>query len=155
MDIWMIAGIIIFGLLIIMVEIFLVSGTTLIGVAGGVIVVAGVYLAFENHGAQVGSITLAFSAVATGFLMYLGFKAYTSRKFSLNEVLDTPVESPDMGAAVVGDEGVTVSYLRPNGKAVINGKKIEVYSQGEYIESNLPIKVVKIAENKIFVKKIN
>ncbi len=155
MDIWLIAGIIIFGLIVIMVEIFLVPGTTLIGVIGGIIVVIGIYFSFAEHGTKVGSITLALSTIATGLLMYAGFKAYTSKKFSLNDTVSGRVNEPEENFPKVGDEGVTVSFLRPNGKAIINGNKTEVYSLSEYIESSKKIKVVKISENKIFVKLIN
>ena len=152
MNLAFIAGIIILGLVIIMVEVFLVPGTTIIGVIGGIIVVVGVYLSYSEHGVKVGNVTLAISGAATGILLYLGFKAYTSRKFSLNDTLEGKVNVLDESLAVVGDKGVTASYLRPNGKAIINDRKIEVYSRGEYIESGVEVEVVKIQGNKIFVK---
>ena len=152
MDIWLIAGIVVFGLLVIMVEIFLIPGTTVIGIIGGVITVIGVVMAYIDHGVKAGSLMFAGAAVATAVLLYFGFKAYSSRKFSLNEVIDSRVDVLDIAA--VGDEGVTINYLRPNGKAVINNNKVEVYSQGEYIEGGKKIKVVKIAENKIYVRRV-
>jgi len=152
MTIGLIAGIIIFGLLIIMADIFLIPGTAIVGIIGGVIVIIGISLAYAHHGARVGNITLAVSTAASGVLMYVGYRMYVSRRFSLNEVVDSKVEVPEENLAKVGDEGVTVSFLRPNGKALLNNNKVEVYSQGEYIESGKKIKVVKIAEKKIFVK---
>ncbi|GIV33146.1 MAG: hypothetical protein KatS3mg031_0681 [Chitinophagales bacterium] len=154
MDMWLIAGIIVFGLLIIMVEIFLVPGTTIIGVVGGVIVVIGVFLAFRDHGLKTGSITLALSAVATGVLLYTGIRTYSSGKFALKESITGKVNEPEEGLPVPGDEGLTVSLLRPNGKALINGRRVEVFSLGELIEKNTRIKVVKVSENKIYVKPI-
>jgi membrane-bound serine protease (ClpP class) len=62
---------------------------------------------------------------------------------------------PEQTSAKVGEEGVTVSQLRPNGKALINDEKMEVYSLGEYVDINVKVKVIKIADSKIFVKPIN
>lgn len=154
MDLAFIAGIIVLGLVIIMVEIFLVPGTTIIGVVGGIIVVAGVYLSYSEHGSRVGNITLAISGAATGLLLYIGFKAYSSRRFSLNETLEGRVNVFDEQLAAVGDKGTTFTYLRPNGKANINNQKVEVYSLGEFIESGVDVEVIKISGNKIFVKPI-
>jgi len=152
MNLAFIAGVIILGLLIIMVEVFLVPGTTVIGVIGVIIVVVGVYLSYTEHGTATGNITLAVSSTVAGVLLYVGFKAYTSKKFSLNTTLDGKVNVLDESAAAVGDKGFTSSDLKPNGKATINNQKIEVFSLGEFIESGVKVEVIKISGNKIFVK---
>jgi membrane-bound ClpP family serine protease len=104
---------------------------------------------------KTGSIILASTLVATCILLYAGFKTYSSGKIALKDVSEGKATTLEDAFAHVGDEGITTSYLRPNGKAMINGNKLEVYSLGEYIEGNKKVKVVKIAENKIFVKQIN
>ncbi len=155
MDIWLIAGVILLGLLIVTIEIFFLPGTTIFGIVGGIIVVAGVYLGFSEYGMKTGSLILGFTLIATCVLLYAGFKTYSSGKIALKEVSEGKATVLEDSLAKVGDEGITVSYLRPNGKAMINESKLEVYSLGEYIESNKKVKVVKIAENKIFVKQLN
>ncbi len=154
MDIWLIAGVILLGLLIVVVEIFFLPGTTVIGILGGIIVVAGLYLAFAEHGTKTGSIMLLCTLVMTCILVYGGFKTYSSGKIALKDVIGSKTNLLEESIAQ-GDEGVTVTHLKMNGKAMIKGKKVEVFSQGEYIESGKKIKVVKIAENKIFVKQLN
>ena len=155
MDITLIGGIILLGRLIVMVEIFFLPGTTLFGVVGGIILVGGIYLAFSEHGAKTGSIILGITTVACCILLYAGFKTYSSGKMALKDVIGSKASEPDARLVNVGDEGQTITYLRPNGKAAIKEHKVEVYSLGEYIESNKAIIVVKIAENKIFVKTKN
>ncbi|HXH17859.1 MAG TPA: NfeD family protein [Chitinophagales bacterium] len=154
MDIWLIGGIILLGLLIVIAEIFFLPGTTVIGIIGGIIVAIGIYLGFAEHGMKTGSIILGCTLMATCVLLYAGFRTYSSGKIALKEVSEGKAPITEAAAASVGDEGVTVSYLRPEGKALINGNKVEVFSLGEYIEANKKIKVVKIAENKIFVTQI-
>ena len=54
----------------------------------------------------------------------------------------------------VGDEGVSVSSLRPIGKASFNDEEMEVRSLGEFIEEKQPIKIIEIDNKKIVVSKI-
>lgn len=154
MDIWLISGVILLGLLIVIVEIFFLPGTTIFGIVGGIIVVAGVYLGFAEYGMKTGSIILGCTLMATCVLLYAGFRTYSSGKIALKNVSEGKAPITEPPVAGVGDEGITISYLRPEGKAMINGNKVEVFSLGEYIEANKKIKVVKIAENKIFVTQI-
>ena len=52
----------------------------------------------------------------------------------------------------VGDKGVTVTELRPNGKANFNGTKTEVYSNREYIARDTEIEIAKITRDKVFIQ---
>ena len=54
----------------------------------------------------------------------------------------------------IGDKGTTVSELRPNGKAIFNGERIDVYSTGEYIARNTEVEIIKITHDKIFIKPV-
>ena len=54
----------------------------------------------------------------------------------------------------IGDKGIAVSELRPNGKGMFNGNKIDIYSNGEYIQRDTAVEIIKITNDKIFVKTI-
>ncbi len=54
-------------------------------------------------------------------------------------------------AAKVGDTGIARSPLRPTGKAQIGAALIDVITDGEYLESGTPIKVVEANGNRILV----
>lgn len=155
MDVWVVAAVIAFGLLLILVEVFLIPGTTFVGLVGTMVVIAGVVVAYVDHGTKAGNIAFGISAVASGILVYIGFKAYTSRKFSLNDVIDGKVNELEDTEIRPGEKGETITNLRPNGKAIFGDKKIEVYSLGEFIDDRQPIEVAKISGNKIFVKPLN
>jgi len=45
--------------------------------------------------------------------------------------------------------------MRPLGTGLINGKKVEVSSEGEAIETGSSIEVIRINQNKIFIKKLD
>lgn len=53
-----------------------------------------------------------------------------------------------------GDKGVAESVLRPAGKANFNDCIVDVMSEGDYIDANTPIVVVKRQAQLVFVRKI-
>ena len=53
---------------------------------------------------------------------------------------------------LLGKEGVTVSYLRPSGIALFEGKRLTVIAEGEFIEAQRPIKVVEARGSRVVVK---
>jgi membrane-bound serine protease (ClpP class) len=55
---------------------------------------------------------------------------------------------------LVGKTGVAMSDLRPAGIAEINGKRVDVVSDGGYIEAGQPIKVDHVDGNRIVVVEI-
>lgn len=54
----------------------------------------------------------------------------------------------------VGDEGITVTELRPAGKAKFGENDADVVSEGSFVESGMKISVVSVTGNRIVVKKI-
>ena len=54
----------------------------------------------------------------------------------------------------MGREGVTTTFLRPVGTADFDGVKLEVLSEGEFIEGGTSVKVVKVEGRKLVVRKI-
>lgn len=51
----------------------------------------------------------------------------------------------------VGDAGVTESVLRPAGRALIQGRSVDVVADGKFIEPGQPIKVIDIRGNRLIV----
>jgi len=74
--------------------------------------------------------------------------------FKLNNSVEEKLDQVE-GLLKPGDEGVSLSGLRPMGNAIIAGSEYEVTSNGEYIAEKTPIKVVGVVRNKITVIKIN
>lgn len=51
----------------------------------------------------------------------------------------------------LGKEGVTVTVLRPSGTADFDGIKMDVVSQGEFIEKESKVKIIKVEGRRIVV----
>jgi membrane-bound serine protease (ClpP class) len=52
----------------------------------------------------------------------------------------------------VGARGTAATPLRPAGIAWLQGERVDVVSQGEYIEADMPIEVVRVDGNRIVVR---
>jgi membrane-bound ClpP family serine protease len=139
------------GLLLIFIEIFFIPGTTLFGVVGGVAVAAGVILVYVNYGSKAGNTALIGSLVAVLIAIAAGFKVIQTNKFAMKAELKGRVNEAESEQPKVGDKGIAVTELRPNGKALFGNLKTEVYSNGDYISRDTTLEVVKVVSNKIFV----
>lgn len=152
MALGIIITIILVGLLLIFLEIFFIPGTTMFGILGGVAMLIGVVLMYSYFGRTYGNITLGISSVAVLVALVVGFKVIESNKLAMKAEITGKVNQLEVPALNVGDKGVTITELRPNGKANFNGTKTEVYSNGEYIARDTGIEIVKITRDKIFIQ---
>lgn len=150
-----VAILIVLGLILIIVELIFVPGTTIVGILGFLFSGVGIYLSFTYYGPVIGFAVLGASAVVAGIAIYVSFKGEIWKKFSLNTALNSRVNEEYKYNLLVGDTGKAVSSLRPIGKAEFNEVIFEVRSNGRYIGSGEPIKIIKIESNRIFVEPIN
>jgi len=149
-----IIAVILAGLFLLVVEFYLIPGTTIVGILGGVVIIAGIYLAFANYGPTAGLITFLVSGVLAIALLVMGYRALTSEKYAVHHAISGKVNVLEQNVVKKGDRGKTFSHLRPNGKAVINGKRLEVWSVGDFIDDEVAVEVTKITGNKIYVKPV-
>jgi membrane-bound ClpP family serine protease len=140
-----------FGLLLLIAEIIFIPGTTLVGLLGFVFLAIGIGLSFKYFGNTTGWITVGLSSVASAIALYLSFNSKLWRRFSLKSTNHTKVNEGILNGIEAGQEGITVSALRPIGKAEIGKHQVEVKTQGEYLDSGTKIKIVKIELNQITV----
>lgn len=148
----MIIGFVAIGLILIIIEIIFVPGTTIVGIGGFICMGYGIFVAFENFGTSTGLATLAVAAVISiGTLVY-AFKTNAWERFSLKETMQGKFNEDFKFELEVGDEGETLSSLKPIGKALIKEHELEVRSSGNFIGEKQKIKVIKIDNNKIFVE---
>jgi membrane-bound ClpP family serine protease len=148
-------SLIVVGIILVVVEIIFVPGTTVVGLLGGLLAVIGVVLSFSYFGKQAGWYTLAATSVLSGGLLYWSLRSRAWERFSLKTTIDGRVNEIDLNSLKTGDEGSAVSALRPMGKAEIGGRLFEVTSLGIYIETGTRIRIVRVSSNQIVVEPVN
>ncbi len=150
---WLIVlSLILFGLTLLVAEIIFVPGTTIVGVVGFVFLVLGDGLSFKYFGSAIGWTTTGGSAVVSGLTLYFAFKANVWGHFSLKSTSTSKVNEEILSGVTIGEEGVTVSALRPSGKAELDNKTYEVRTLGNYVETGIKIRVKQILLHQIIVE---
>ncbi len=155
MTLGIVIAIILIGLLLIFLEIFLIPGTTLFGVVGGIALLIGVVMVYSYYGSKWGNITLLASSLSVVISVVLGFKVIQSNKLAMKAEIDGRVNELENAEELqIGARGITVTELRPIGKAVFAHKKLEVSSTGDYIHRETEVEIIQILGNKIIVQPI-
>lgn len=147
-------GLLLLGILLILVEILFVPGTTIVGIGGVILLGIGVYMAYAMISTQAGHLSLAGSVVLVFLSLIVLLKGQTWKRMAL----DTKVEGKGVeniaSLVAVGDRGRAISRLNPMGKALINDQLVEVATAGEFVDSEQEVEVVKVEQNKINVKPV-
>lgn len=148
-----IVSLLVFGILLLVVEIVLVPGTTLVGLAGVVLMAIGIWLGFRDLGLVYGYWMLGISVLLTAGALYFGLKKQTWQRFTLTTVNKAKVNEDIKPELEVGEVGKTLSSLRPAGTGYFHGKHFEVTTNGEFIPTDTGIRIVKIEHHKIVVER--
>lgn len=142
------------GLFLVLLEIFLIPGVTIAGIIGILCEVVSVSIAYNKFGNQTGSVFLVLALVFNLIMLYLAFKSGFWEKFALKKNLVEKVNEEKLNQIQVGMEGVTSSVLRPMGKAIFEGLKVEVSSLGDWIAKDTLVRVVSVDGKKVIVEKV-
>ena len=154
MEALIIIALILAGLLLFIVEVFLIPGISIAGIASAICILYANYYAFSALGAEAGFLTLAVSVAGCIGITAWFMHSKTVHKLSLKKSLDYKI-NPLKGLNIkVGNEGIAVTRLALIGNAEISGHIIEVRSADGLIDEKTPIYVERIVENTVIVRKL-
>ena len=145
------------GVLVIIAEIIIPSGGLLSLVAAGLIGYS-LYQAFTAVSTTAGYLFLAADAVALPLLVYVGLKLLEKSPVTLRRTLSSKdgVTSQAHGLeGLIGKRGTAVTDLRPSGKALMEGKKRDVVTRGDYIRKDSRIIVIQVTGNQVIVAQVD
>lgn len=150
-----ILALLVIGLVLIIVELVFIPGTTLVGLLGLIFSTVGVVISYNHLGSEVGFYVLMATLAATVVAVAYSFRSGMWNKFSLKSSIDSKVNEGMLNELKVGDEGLTLSTLRPIGKAEFNQQTFEVKTLGNYIEHGQRVKIAQIHSHQIVVELLN
>lgn len=148
----------IIGLAGILWELHVVPGHGAPGVLGGAVLLLSVLLAFGTPMIFIAMQTVATAIVVTIILFYLATRIFPENAwiakltFAGAQGADY-VTSTDF-SSLAGKSGVAASFLRPSGVALVDGQRVDVLTQGEFIHEGTPIRVTRVEGARIFVEPI-
>jgi len=142
------------GVLIIIAEIILPSGGLLSLVAAGLFGYS-LFIVFHDISTMAGTYFVLTDLIIIPALLALGLKILARSPATLRETLSSEngvvSQSPEL-ESFMGREGKSVTDLRPGGTAIIDDKRLDVVSRGEYIEKDSNLTVVEVTGNQIIVR---
>jgi membrane-bound ClpP family serine protease len=145
------------GLILVVVEMFH-PGFGVPGISGGILLVIGVLLTASSvtEALFMMSIILVILCIALVMVLQSATKGRLSKKLILKD--EQRKEGGYVGTEdleyFLGKEGKAITVLRPAGTADFDGVKIDVVTQGEYVEKDAKIKIIKVQGRRIVVKQI-
>ena len=145
---------IIIGIAFIIIEIIFIPGTTVVGFLGAFIGGYGIYVSYERFGMTTGHIVLVTSTIVALVAIFFSFKSEAWKNFANTKSIDSKVNQGLTNNLNEGDTGITISSLKPVGKAAFDDKEYQVISLGNFVEEKTDIKIIKIEINKIIVEPI-
>jgi len=143
------------GVAVITAEIILPSGGILSIVALGVFGYS-LFIVFSEISKTIGFAFVAADLVLIPVLVIVGLKLLARSPVTLRKTLSreegVSSQPPEL-ESYMGTQGTAVTDLRPAGTAVINGKRVDVVTRGEYLEKGAEIRVTAVTGNQIIVRK--
>ncbi len=116
------------GLLLIVIEIVFIPGTTIVGIFGGLLSAYSVIKAYTSYGMETGHVFL-FSTILGGIaILFFCFRANVWQRFANNSISEGKATNDLDQELTLGEEGVTLSDLRPIGKEKYTKYKLQVFS---------------------------
>jgi membrane-bound serine protease (ClpP class) len=159
------------GVGLLAVEVFITPGFGVLGAAGVLSVLISLVLAMSalpvdvsfSTGDLTRSVLRVIISLGASVLLFFGAFALLPRtRIKSKIVLETAIEATASGGregevvqAVVasGQTGVAESFLRPAGIARFGNKRVDVLSEGDFIEQGAKVEIVRVSGNHVVVKK--
>lgn len=143
-----------FGLIV--AEVYLIPGFNIVGILGFLMVLFAVGFVYVEGGILGGTIALASSMAFGSGLFYMLWKSGAWNRFILATSLRSDEQlvarEHEHRARYLGKSGVAVTPLRPTGVIEIDGERIEVVTEGEFIAAGSKVRVVAMDRRRYFAR---
>lgn len=146
-----------FGMGLLIVEAFM-PGFGLPGITGSILEIAAIVLTYIHHGGYAAlGVTVCILAIM-GLVVSLVLRSASKGKLSKSPMIHN--ESEDASAldnsedlkVFIGKQGITTTVLRPTGMAEIEGMRLNVEAEGEFIPKDTPVQVHRVDGRNLIVK---
>jgi membrane-bound serine protease (ClpP class) len=154
---WEVIFLFVVGVILLLIEAFFPNFGVL-GLAGAGAIVASVVLSAATAGE--GLRLLASSLVLSALVIAVSFR-YLKRSGLWSQIVLQFAETKEQGyvgpgdsSYLVGREGVTLTPLRPAGVAELEGRRVDVVSEGGFVAAGTPVRVVAVEGSRVVVRAV-
>jgi len=144
MELWLILVLYMAGLALIVAEAFLPG--LVIGLIGTGLIATSVIFGFRHHWALgAGQILLAMIVGPAAFVAGI-------KRMTLKSTLEGGASFAVDYSTLAGKAGEALTDLRPGGMAALEGRRVDVVTNGELVPRGTPVTVVKVEGNRVVVR---
>lgn len=144
------------GFILLLIELLIIPGFGFMGISGLVAMGAGIYTSYVKLTPFLSVLITLGSIIGIALLL----KSFPKTKLWRKLKLETK-EGKEQGFQASSQElekfrgktGYSITPLRPVGTALIEGTRLDVVTEGLFLEKNTSLKVVNVEGNKIVVEK--
>ena len=154
MDFFVVALLVFVGCLLLVLEVALLPGFGITGIAGAAAMLGSVAYAFFFVGQAAGWCTLGIVLASLSALIVWAIKGKSIDRLALKKSISSTVKESD-AAVKVGDRGVSLTRLALTGDALFGDNRLEVSSADGFIDEKVPVEVVRVQGGAIYVKMVN
>ena len=142
------------GFALLILEIYM-PGFGIPGISGSIMLIVGVILISETlfQGLLIGLIIVALLGVAFTFTMRSAAKGKVINKKLVLDAVATVKDEENPLDYYLGREGKTTTTLTPVGSAEIDGSRVSVMTDGEFVSAGEKVIVTRIEGKQIYVRK--
>src|SRR5690349_108843 len=108
-----IISLILIGLLLIVVEVIFIPGTTIVGIIGVVFAGTGIIVTYRHFGTDVGLYVFLGTAVFTAVALIVSFRSKAWTRFANQSAINSKVNEGITASLSEGEEGIALSTLKP------------------------------------------
>lgn len=137
-------------------EIFM-PGFGLAGISGIVLLGAGIAIIWTTYGAAAGLIATLAALVLVGVSVSVSIRSAAKGKLAKSELFlnsEVPPQEHEELESFRGKRGVTLTPLNPVGIVDFDGVRLNVTSEGNYLEKGRKVQVVQIEGTHIIVREL-
>lgn len=141
---------------LIILEVFL-PGFGLPGISGVLLIGLGTWLTATMFSVGTGILVLMLVLIVLAAILAIMFRFASNGMFQDSPLFlksrESKPETAENKKSLLGKIGKTVTMLRPAGIAEIENQRVDVVTDGDYIEPNVSVKVSRVDGNRIVVSR--
>ncbi len=146
----LVVALLVLGTILMAVEVLIIPGFGVVGVLGVGAMASACILAYLQLGSEAAALSVLAGVVISGLLFWRLPKTRTAKSMVLSAAHKGHAADPSL-AALQDARGVAISDLRPAGSASIDGRVVDVITDGDYVERGSAICVVAVKGPRVIV----
>jgi membrane-bound ClpP family serine protease len=127
----------------------------ILGIIGGIAMLAGVIAAFQQFGFEGGAVAAAAAVTLAAITLYLEFvllpKSRLAKTFSMSATVDGKSQPAVADRSVIGKRAIAVTPLAPSGVVELDGRRYEAFARSGQVPAGTQLDIIDLDNFRLIV----